>query len=113
MLLAALLVAFLWQSVVTATHLHFAPGTFTAASANADQALQLTAPKTPGELPINCPLCHGAAIAGHFLSPGTASLTVPIAAAPWRQLPIPFVVRGDVARSHAWRSRAPPAPAIA
>jgi len=112
-LLATLLVAFLWQSVATATHLHFPPGTFADTSVRTGATPQVTAPKAPGELPINCSLCHDAAIAGHFLSPGAILLAVPLPAAPWRRLCVPFLLKCGGARSHAWRSRAPPKSVIA
>jgi len=102
--LVAALIAFGWQSFVTQTHLHPAPPPATTAHVAGPQ---LSPPQPAPEQPIDCPICHASAIGGHYLAPGPALVLAPIALASWL-----FVVAkrmpGRRARSHAWRSRAPP-----
>ena len=102
--LVAALIAFGWQSFVTQTHLDVALAPATAAHV-AGAKLSPTQPAP--EQPIDCPICHANAIGGHYLAPGPALVLAPVALAAWL-----FVTAKRMpsrrARSHAWRSRAPP-----
>ena len=57
--------------------------------------------------PIDCPICHDAALAGHYLTPGPAWVLAPIVVVMWR-FTADGAAKGRRARSHDWRSRAPP-----
>ena|SRR5690242_11552446 len=112
LVLAASLVAFLWQGFATATHIHPVQDSAAAARARAAPA-QLTIPAVPRGQPIDCPLCHDAAIAGHFLSSGAVLVVVPFAVVAWRSGLVFALSVHETKASHAWRSRAPPPAATA
>ena len=100
----AALLAFSWQSFVTQTHIH--PGTLPIAAAHV--AGPQIAPSQPApEQPIDCPICHAAALSGHYLTPGPALVLAVVATAIWRFAPVASAP-SRATRSHAWRSRAPP-----
>jgi hypothetical protein len=101
----AALLAFSWQSFVTQTHIH--PGTLPIAAAHV-AGPQLTPTQPAPERPIDCPICHAAALSGHYLAPGPALVLAVIAAAIWRFASV-ALAPSRATRSHAWRSRAPPA----
>jgi hypothetical protein len=101
----AALLAFTWQSFVTQTHIHpeAPPGTVTHVV-----GAQLTPTQPTPERPIDCPICHAAALSGHYLTPGPALVLAPVVITVWRFTTTALAPsRSD--RSHAWRSRAPPA----
>lgn len=106
-LLTALL-AFLWQSFVTQTHVHFDPGIHsTAEFGTAGSAPQLRDGQPSSDLPANCPICQETAHAGYYLLP------TPIAFHASEAVPLWLVVARTLAltlrqRAHAWNSRAPP-----
>jgi len=102
--LVAAMVAFTWQSFVTQTHIDFAPAPVAAA-----QSAGTHVSRTPAapDRPIDCPICHDAALAGHYLTPGPAWVLAPLATSVWR-FTADATVRSRRARSHDWRSRAPP-----
>jgi hypothetical protein len=102
---AAALIAFTWQSFVTQTHIH--PDTLPAAAAHVS-GMQLAPTQPAPERPIDCPICHAAAIGGHYLTPGPMPVLAAIAVSIWRFAAI-APVASVVTRSHGWRSRAPPA----
>ena len=97
------LIAVTWQSFVTQTHIHpSAP-----ASGSQSATAQFSRPIPKSGLPIDCPICHDSALAGHYLSSGAPVLLAPIPAILWLFVAAPLV-SGRRDRSHAWRSRAPP-----
>lgn len=99
------LLTFALQSYVTQTHIHFE-----LSSANGIAAAAPLAP--PGkhpfqETPANCPICQEIAMAGHYVTPGAAVLTLPSQSV--SIVPLKIVVRFVVeAVSHDWHGRAPP-----
>ena len=102
------LFAFVWRSFVTQTHLHFAPGTFAVAPrAGAYDGPQFTRQTPAPDLPIDCPICHDTALAGHYLSPAPIVLTALFVMLVW-SLPIARLNGTRARPSHAWQSRAPP-----
>jgi hypothetical protein len=103
--LAAAMLAFTWQSFVTQTHIDIVsmPAAATAQIAPAHVSQIPAAP----DRPIDCPICHDAALAGHYLTPGPAWVLAPIIAVLWR-FTADAKAEGRRARSHDWRSRAPP-----
>src|SRR5438552_17565805 len=75
----AMLLALLWQSFVTQTHIHTDPGGYASAiAADAGASPQLKAGQPPSELPATCPICQEIAHAGSYLSPTPAGLQPPI-----------------------------------
>lgn len=101
----AALLAFTWQSFVTQTHIHLE--TLPVAATHV-VARQLTPTQPAPERPIDCPICHAAALSGHYLTPGPAMVLAMVTAAVWR-FASTASAPSRVTRSHAWRSRAPPA----
>lgn len=101
----AALLAFTWQSFVTQTHIH--PDTLPVAAAHAAGA-QLAPTQPAPERPIDCPICHAAALSGHYLTPGQALVLAPVVITVWR-FTAAMLAPSRSDRSHAWRSRAPPA----
>jgi hypothetical protein len=102
------LFAFLWQSLVTQAHVHFAPITYSAVVAGkAGSTAHIAPPRSSPDLPANCPLCREIAHSGGYLPPTPILLgapepaTIRLVAPPLRALAF-----GE--RSHAWQSRAPP-----
>ena len=108
-LLAALL-AFVRQGFVTQTHEHFAiAAASTLQSTKALGGAEIRTGQPLPDQPANCPICQDIAHAGAYIAPtppiafyATAAATLSPVAPP----SLAFTVRE---RSHAWRSRAPPA----
>ncbi|MBO9602116.1 MAG: hypothetical protein J7496_06375 [Novosphingobium sp.] len=99
----AVLVAFLLQSFVTATHVHNpAPVASGIAAAHGS-----THQRVPTEPASNCPICHAVAQSGHFLTPAPVMFAAAGSAALWLYLAA-FRAPAESGRSHAWHSRAPP-----
>jgi len=104
----AMLLAILWQSFVTQTHVHANPIAYAAAIAdNGGAPIRLKAGEAPSDLPTTCPICQEVAHAGSYLSPAAIALQPPIPAHLWRTV-IPTPAPTLRQRSHAWQSRAPP-----
>jgi hypothetical protein len=104
----AMLLAILWQSFVTQTHIHAEPGVYAAAIADsAGTPTQLKTGQAPSDLPATCPICQEIAHAGSYLSPTTAAFQPPIPVGLWRYV-TPSLAATLRQRSHAWQSRAPP-----
>jgi hypothetical protein len=108
-LLAALL-AFTWQSFVTQTHVHFGlERNSAAAGSSAAAPSRPIATQSSTDLPADCVFCQEVAHAGHYLLPAPIAFQAPEPVAAWLlTIPLPVLTRN--ARSHAWRSRAPPLP---
>ena len=109
-LLAALL-AFVWQSFATQTHVHPHDATPAAAHALTASGTARTVSaghsKTPGDA-SGCLLCHELALSGLYIAPAPVTFTPPVPARLWQAGP--KVLTGHPQpRSHIWRSRAPPA----
>ena len=102
-LLFAISLAFMWQSFVTQTHVHFDPGAHHAPAGHVSKAgrPRHTSPET-------CPICRVIAESGHHLLPASVVIQVPDAIALWLLYTLPFALTLCL-RSHAWQSRAPPA----
>lgn len=108
-LVIAALVALLWQSLIVQAHVHFE-------TANA-QALGQSLPASAGvsarqdsnsHKPSDCILCREKSLNGSFVTPivlGVERLALFFATQV--ALPMPGLPSGQ--RSHAWRSRGPPA----
>ena len=104
--LAAVLLAFSWQSFVTQTHQHFDPGAVSAAApAMADGAGPRR--ESPSDLPANCSICRALAHAGALVPPAPIEFGAP-APAVFRLAPATPLGLTHAGRSHAWQSRAPP-----
>lgn len=104
----AMLLAILWQSFVTQTHVHANPRVYaTAISDNAGAPTRLKAGEAPSDLPATCPICQEVAHAGSYLSPAAVALQPPVPIDLWRTA-TPALSPTLRQRSHAWQSRAPP-----
>ena len=109
----AMLLAILWQSFVTQTHIHTDPGAYAIAigdSAVANSAgapARLKAGQAPSDLPATCPICQEIAHAGSYLSPMAVAFEPPVPTDLWRTV-APSLAATLRQRSHAWQSRAPP-----
>ncbi|WP_264939953.1 DUF2946 family protein [Sphingomonas caeni] len=102
--LAAVLFAFLSQSIVTQTHQHYD----FAKLAQADGAApQKPGKPTPGDSQNNCPICRELAHAGPVLLPAPIGLDAPATAGFWLAVTL-LLGLSLTGRSHAWQSRAPP-----
>lgn len=101
-LLPALLLAFAlcWQAGIVRAHVHE-----TAAWSTTPHAHH--APKRSGD-DQDCPLCAEGATAGAYLAAAGPALAQPLPPATWHQ-PLAADPAARLLRSHAWRSRAPPA----
>ena len=112
------LFAFLIQSFVTQTHVHFseqADASFavsdagaTVAKSNTGEPQQRDRRGVPSrDDPANCPFCQQIAVAGAFLSPFTAILQLPTEVGLLPQ--ISAAVEATTQQvSHIWQGRAPP-----
>lgn len=104
----AMLLAILWQSFVTQTHVHANPGVYATAIPDSTGApTRLKAGEAPSDQPTTCPICQEVAHAGSYLSPTAVALQPPLPAHLWRTV-IPTPAPTLRQRSHAWQSRAPP-----
>jgi hypothetical protein len=105
LLCCALLLALLWQSVLTQAHHHrsLAPAGQAELVARDKVGRGDPAPDTP----LNCPICLEAANVGPAMLPTPVDLATPVPiaafAAQAQHLPIQLA-----SQSHVWRSRAPP-----
>ena len=106
--LLAVALALSWQSFLTQTHQHLASA-FAATTVQGAAPTAALPDRPSSDQPATCPICREIAHAGYYLFPALATFDAPIAtrfdfsaAVPLR----PVLVR----RSHAWQSRAPPAP---
>jgi hypothetical protein len=118
----AVLIAFLFQSFVTQTHIHF-PGTtdrfdginIALGKQDAAKAAPLKASahkpaqnkKSPADDTSNCPLCQASALSGAFVTPAAIVFvlpSLPLSIAP----AIISLAAADAFVSHSWQGRAPP-----
>jgi len=107
-IVVAMLLAILWQSFVTQTHVHADPGLYaTAIADSAGAPARLKAGQAPSDLPATCPICQEVAHAGSYLSPAAVAFEPPVQADLWRGV-APSLAPALRQRSHAWQSRAPP-----
>ena len=106
-LLVALLLAFSWQSFVVQTHVHEAAPAARAAGPAANGPY-VVGGNHRREAPASCPICREAAHAGRFLPAAPVALAVPAAVDAWLSVELP-PTWARPSRSHAWRSRGPPA----
>jgi hypothetical protein len=103
-----MLLAILWQSFVTQTHIHANPGAYAAAiSDSAGASTRLKVGEAPSESPATCPICQEFAHAGSYLSPAAVALQGPLPIDLWRTV-TPSLAPTLRQRSHDWQSRAPP-----
>lgn len=102
----ALLLALLWQSVITQAHQHRPVG-FGASQSERSFANWSGRDESPPDSPQNCLICLEAASVGPALLPAPVTIAIPAAfvffAAKFR--PQQFQ---RASRSHVWQSRAPP-----
>ncbi len=103
-----LAVALVWQGYLTQTHAHDAPIPRAALVAGAS-APTVLAERGRADVPATCPICLEAAFSGHYLATGPIGFTPPAMAPAWFG-PAEARIASRGARSHNWRSRAPPAP---
>jgi hypothetical protein len=110
LVLFAALLAFSWQSVVAAGHVHFdseaAPA---AAFVKQNGHKQPAHPGAPSDSPANCPICRGLAHSYHYLPPAPIVFEAPAPVVGAVHVPA-SIVSAPAPRSHRWRSRAPPLP---
>ena len=108
-MLAVLLLALSWQSVVSQTHRHFhAPAGTVLAIAQDASSLPGKGQQAPYDPASDCSICRQIAHAGAALLPDPVAIEAP-AFAEFRPGETPPLDPASVRRSHAWRSRAPPA----
>jgi hypothetical protein len=105
-MMMAILLAFTWQSFVTQTHRHY--DALSAAAATTGVAVQQAGKSSPADLPASCPICSELAHAGQVILPAPVTLAAPIESPVWLASTTPLAL-SRAERSHAWRSRAPPA----
>lgn len=104
----AVLAAFLFQSFLTATHVHDPASLANTIAASHGTAAKLPAHRgAPADPASNCPVCHAVANSGHFLAPAPIVFLAAVAAMPWL-FASAFRTSAITRRSHAWNSRAPP-----
>lgn len=104
----AVLAAFLFQSFLTATHVHDPASFANTIAASHGTAAKLPAHRgAPADPANNCPVCHAVANSGHFLAPAPIVFLAAMAAVLWL-FAAAFQASTFTRRSHAWRSRAPP-----
>jgi hypothetical protein len=114
------LIAFAFQSYLTQTHIHLAPpvisaehGGLASVTKAAEPMVKFdrhTAPKRKApddEDPAKCPLCQAVGYAGHFVTPSSAALLLPISAISILPLAITIVSPRE-SPSHIWQGRGPP-----
>lgn len=109
LLLALLmLAAFLGQSIVTQSHIHFA-GSAAPAVAVAEGSFKAPplSKRGPADSPADCPVCRELAAAGHYLLPDLVTLPGAVLPLVWVFVP-PLLGIACPQRSHRWQSRAPP-----
>lgn len=108
-ILAILLIALSWQSVVTQTHRHFhAPTGTVLAVAQDASSMQGKGQQTPFDPASDCSVCRQLAHAGAALLPDPVAIEAPVFAE-FQPTETPRLDPASVQRSHAWQSRAPPA----
>jgi hypothetical protein len=109
-----MLLAFLFQSNATQTHLHFLPSPAAVAkTAQADTAGIVKADavqKDAGgkESPNDCPLCQ-LLYGGQYVAPSSLIFLLPMVAARTIAIAVGVTPHYDSV-SHSWRGRAPPRP---
>jgi hypothetical protein len=101
-----MLAAFLGQSIVTQSHIHFAGSAAPAVSEGSLKASPLSK-QGPADSPADCPVCRELAAAGHYLLPDPVSLPSIILLPVWVFV-LPLLGIACRQRSHRWQSRAPP-----
>ena len=108
-ILAAVLIAFLWQSIVTQTHRHFEPSAVSSASAAKviGAGPGRTGRQSPSDLPSNCPVCREIATSGNIVLPALIEFEAQALVSFWLVVTSPLSP-ARAKRSHAWQSRAPP-----
>ena len=108
-MLAVMLFALSWQSIVTQTHNHFgldAPLGVTTTKVDSAATQQLDR-QSPSDLPGKCPICRELAHSAHFVLPAPILFEAPAPVAFWAAS-APPLGSALAQRSHAWQSRAPP-----
>jgi hypothetical protein len=101
-----LLAAFLGQSIVTQSHIHFASSAAPAVAEGSFKAPPLSK-RGPADSPADCPVCRELAAAGHYLLPDPVILPSIILPLAWVFV-LPLFGIACPQRSHRWQSRAPP-----
>lgn len=104
--LCALLLALLWQSVITQAHQHRPAGLDTSQSERSLTNKSGRDDPAP-DSPKNCPICLEAASAGPALLPTPVTIAIPAAAVFFTLAFRPQQFQRS-SRSHVWQSRAPP-----
>jgi hypothetical protein len=108
LVLFAALLAFSWQSMVAATHLH-SPSESTSRTVIVKQSAhgQPAQRRAPTDSPETCPICRDLAHANYFLPPAPIVIDAPRPVVSLA-LSATSVTLALPQRSHRWRSRAPP-----
>jgi len=106
--LFAALLAFSWQSFVVQTHIHFEPYPASGVAIGHSAVADPGPARGPADTPANCPICHEIAHGGVYLLPTLAAFEAPAPAPVWQPVTTQLAHLASK-RSHAWRSRAPPA----
>ena len=103
---AAILLAFFFQSYATQTHIHIEPDGLTLA--NVDVASHHDAGKgaPPADNPNDCPLCQ-LLYGGQYVAPDTLVFFLPMVAVSTIEIALGVTPHYD-AVSHSWHGRAPP-----
>jgi hypothetical protein len=102
-----MLVAFLCQSVIVQTHIHFAMARTKSPALRYHGAQSFERARLPTDRPVYCPICQELAQAGHYVSPGVVAfvLLLPVFD------PVVGTSLGHVVKLsswYGWQSRAPP-----
>ena len=100
--------AFLWQSCLTQTHLHFRlPPVSTVVAGPSGQPAHFVDRPAPFDTSPVCPICQASETSGHYLAASPVVVFQPERQS-YRGAPA-TVLRSVATRwSHAWLSRAPP-----
>ena len=108
-MLAVLLFALSWQSIVTQTHSHFGLDAPLGAAATKVDIASTQQPdrQSPSDLPGQCPICRELAHSGQFVLPAPILFEAP-APVTFRAASALSIGSTLARRSHAWQSRAPP-----
>jgi hypothetical protein len=103
-IILAAMMALLWQSCVTQSHTHFDRH---AAVESAGQLSKLATGNPPLDSTDNCPVCREIAHAGHYTMSAAITFHLPRAVSREHYITSTLTLPRK-ARSHSWRSRAPP-----
>lgn len=102
-----LVVALLFQGLVTQTHAHFRADPYSTVTTSARTAAIAVDGRNDGPATPVCPLCEEKALFGAYLVTGSITIAAPVESA-YHYAAVFLPLLQLRASSHAWQSRAPP-----